>query len=70
MSSARALSTTEQRLSKVVEDLQKKNPYYEKYAEKIARLQQTKPEEFLQRVEEKEAKLAAAQGIKNNSVFL
>lgn len=34
-----------------LEDLKKKNPYFEKYASKIATLQETSPEEFLSRVE-------------------
>ncbi|EFN84945.1 ATP synthase mitochondrial F1 complex assembly factor 1 isoform X4 [Harpegnathos saltator] len=43
--------TSRTRLEKVLEELQK-NPYYDKYAGKIAKLQQTSPEEFLQRVEQ------------------
>lgn len=38
---------------RAVEEL-KKNPYFEKYAGKIAALQQTSPEEFLERVEHRE----------------
>ncbi|KAL5284435.1 ATPAF1 family protein [Megaselia abdita] len=34
-----------------LEDMKKKNPYFEKYASKIATLQETSPEEFLNRVE-------------------
>lgn len=34
-----------------LEDMKKKNPYFEKYASKIANLQETSPEEFLNRVE-------------------
>lgn len=34
-----------------LEDLKKKNPYFEKYASKIANLQENSPEEFLNRVE-------------------
>lgn len=34
-----------------MENLQN-NPYYEKYADRIAKLQKTSPEEFLKRVEE------------------
>lgn len=37
-------------VEKAAEEL-KGNPYYEKYANKIAALQQTSPEEFLSRVE-------------------
>ncbi|XP_059609917.1 ATP synthase mitochondrial F1 complex assembly factor 1 [Phlebotomus argentipes] len=39
------------RAKEVVEELKEKNPYYEKYAEKIAKLQKTSPEEFLSRVD-------------------
>jgi ATP synthase F1 complex assembly factor 1 len=45
--------TSRARLEKVLEELQK-NPYYDKYAGKIAKLQQTSPDEFLQRVEQQE----------------
>lgn len=37
-------------MEKALENL-KTNPYYDKYAERIADLQKTSPEEFLQRVE-------------------
>lgn len=40
----------------MMKELQEKNPYYEKYAKKIADLQKTNPEEFLQRVESVEEK--------------
>lgn len=56
--SFRSIMTSEQRLEKAVEEL-KTNPYFDKYAEKIARLQETSPEEFLRRVTEKEQKLKA-----------
>lgn len=49
----RYIMTSRARLEKVLEELQK-NPYYDKYAEKIAKLQQTSPEEFLERVEQQE----------------
>ncbi|XP_012542028.2 methionine--tRNA ligase, mitochondrial [Monomorium pharaonis] len=52
-SNGRCIMTTRARLDKVLEELQR-NPYYDKYARKIARLQQTSPEEFLQRVEQQE----------------
>lgn len=45
--------TSSIRAEKVVEEL-KNNPYYEKYAQKIASLQQTSPEEFLSRIEANE----------------
>ncbi|TGZ48653.1 Methionyl-tRNA synthetase, mitochondrial [Temnothorax longispinosus] len=52
-SDERCIMTSRARLEKVLEELQR-NPYYDKYAEKIARLQQTSPQEFLQRVEQQE----------------
>lgn len=54
--SRRSIMTSESRLEKALEDL-KTNPYFEKYAKKIAKLQETSPEEFLSRVDEKERKL-------------
>jgi len=48
--------TTSKVLSKEqIEELQK-NPYFDKYAEKIAKLQKTNPEEFLDRLEAKSSK--------------
>lgn len=52
-SDERYIMTSRARLEKVLEELQK-NPYYDKYAGKIAKLQQTSPDEFLQRVEQQE----------------
>lgn len=46
----RCISTSTMNKEKVAEEL-KSNPYYEKYAKKIADLQQTSPEEFLSRLE-------------------
>lgn len=40
------------RLEKELDEL-KTNPYFEKYADKIAALQQTSPEEFLSRIEQR-----------------
>lgn len=48
----RFLRMSANRLEKEVDEL-KTNPYYEKYAQKIAALQQTSPEEFLSRVEQR-----------------
>ncbi|OWR42503.1 hypothetical protein KGM_210537 [Danaus plexippus plexippus] len=42
--------TTSSKLEKAMENLQN-NPYYEKYADRIAALQKTSPEEFLKRVD-------------------
>lgn len=39
------------RAEEAIEEMKKKNPYFEKYASKIAALQQTSPEEFLNRLE-------------------
>ncbi|XP_060825235.1 methionine--tRNA ligase, mitochondrial-like isoform X2 [Bombus pascuorum] len=52
----RYIMTTCTKLEKVLERLEK-NPYFEKYANKIAKFQQTSPEEFLQRVENEEKKI-------------
>ncbi|CAK1578898.1 unnamed protein product [Parnassius mnemosyne] len=51
--SFRTIMTSSAKLEKAVEQLQK-NPYYEKYADRIAALQKTSPEEFLQRLEEQQ----------------
>lgn len=40
-------------MEKAMENLQK-NPYFEKYASRIAELQKTSPEEFIARVEEQQ----------------
>lgn len=50
------IMTSCSRVEKVLEKLQK-NPFFDKYAEKIAKYQQTNPDEFLQRVESQETKL-------------
>merc|ERR1719273_3088038 len=42
-----------------MEELQK-NPFFDKYGEKIAQLQKKNPEEFLARIEAKTSKEAAA----------
>ncbi|XP_055380988.1 ATP synthase mitochondrial F1 complex assembly factor 1 [Condylostylus longicornis] len=39
------------RAEEVLDEMKNKNPYYEKYASKIAKLQQTSPQEFLERVD-------------------
>ncbi|XP_039750863.1 ATP synthase mitochondrial F1 complex assembly factor 1 [Pararge aegeria] len=51
--SLRTIMTTSSRSEEALENLQK-NPYYEKYAERIATLQKTSPEEFLRKVEEQQ----------------
>uniref|UniRef100_A0A2A4JWA1 ATP synthase mitochondrial F1 complex assembly factor 1 n=1 Tax=Heliothis virescens TaxID=7102 RepID=A0A2A4JWA1_HELVI len=48
--SLRSFTTTSSNMEKALENL-KSNPYYEKYASRIADLQKTSPEEFMQRVE-------------------
>ena len=59
--SKRSIMTTRPRLEKVIEDLQK-NPFFDKYAQKIAKLQQTSPEEFLNRISENERKIQEEKG--------
>ncbi|KAJ8724704.1 hypothetical protein PYW08_016178 [Mythimna loreyi] len=49
----RKITTTSTNMEKALENL-KTNPYYEKYAERIADLQKTSPDEFMQRVEAQE----------------
>ncbi|XP_041988816.1 ATP synthase mitochondrial F1 complex assembly factor 1 [Aricia agestis] len=50
----RQIMTSNVKCEKAIEKLQK-NPYYEKYADRIAVLQKTSPEEFLKRVENAES---------------
>lgn len=42
------------RAEEAVEEMRKKNPYFEKYASKIAKLQQTSPDELLDRLKQVE----------------
>lgn len=44
------------RAEEAIQELKTKNPYYEKYASKLAALQQTSPEEFMNRLESVEKK--------------
>lgn len=60
--SNKKIMTSRKNLEKALENLQR-NPYFDKYAQKISKLQETSPEEFLQRVEEKERKLKEEKGI-------
>lgn len=53
--------TSRVNLEKALESLQK-NPYFDKYAQKIAKMQETSPEEFLQRIEQKEMKAEKEKG--------
>lgn len=39
------------RAEQAIEEMKSKNPYFDKYANKIAKLQQTAPEEFLNRLD-------------------
>lgn len=57
----RFIMTTRPKLEKVLENL-KKNPLYDKYASKIAKFQESNPEEFLQRAEYEEKKLQKQKG--------
>lgn len=43
--------TSTSRAKEAVEQLKDSNPFYNKYADKIAKMQQTSAEEFLDRVE-------------------
>lgn len=58
---------TSVKLEKALENLEK-NPYYEKYADRIASLQKTSPEEFMKRIEEQEKKNQELQKKKFSSV--
>lgn len=42
------------RAEQAIEKMKKKNPYFDKYAEKIAKLQQASPVEFLNRLDSME----------------
>ncbi|XP_045496337.1 ATP synthase mitochondrial F1 complex assembly factor 1 [Colias croceus] len=53
IASTKNIMTTASKCEKAMENLQN-NPYFEKYAERIASLQKTSPEEFLKRLEEQE----------------
>ncbi|XP_028157127.1 ATP synthase mitochondrial F1 complex assembly factor 1 [Ostrinia furnacalis] len=52
--SSRGLTMTTPNHQKLLEDIEK-NPYYEKYSARIAALQKTSPEEFMQRVEQQQS---------------
>lgn len=43
--------SAQRRAQEALEKIKEKNPYFDKYADKIAKLQQTSPEEFLARVD-------------------
>lgn len=45
-----AMSSVRLQTEEAVEQLKEKNPFYEKYASKLAALQQAAPEEFLEKV--------------------
>lgn len=46
------------RAEQAIEEMKKKNPYFDKYAQKISKLQKTSPEEFLNRLESVEKEKA------------
>jgi len=48
------MSSAREQSEKVLEELKEKNPYFDKYAQKIAQVQQTSPEEFLSRLDQVE----------------
>lgn len=39
------------RAKEILNEMKEKNPYYDKYAEKIAKLQKSSPQEFLDRID-------------------
>lgn len=43
--------SAQRRAQEALDKMKEKNPYFDKYADKIAKLQQTSPEEFLERVD-------------------
>lgn len=43
--------SAQRRAEEALDKIKEKNPYFEKYADKIAKLQQTSPDEFLERVD-------------------
>uniref|UniRef100_A0A182JFJ8 ATP synthase mitochondrial F1 complex assembly factor 1 n=1 Tax=Anopheles atroparvus TaxID=41427 RepID=A0A182JFJ8_ANOAO len=45
------MSSARERSEKALEEMKERNPYFEKYANKIASVQQSSPEEFLSRLE-------------------
>lgn len=51
---SRGITMSTPNREKLLEDLQK-NPFYEKYSTRIAALQKTSPEEFMQRVEQQQS---------------
>lgn len=44
------MSTQRRQIDEAVEQLKSKNPYYEKYAAKLSAMQETAPDEFLDKV--------------------
>lgn len=48
--------SAQQRAKEVLDEMKEKNPYYDKYAEKIAKLQNSSPQEFLQRMDKVDSK--------------
>lgn len=65
--SLRCVSITKMNLEKVVEELEN-NPYYDKYAKKIAELQKTAPSEFTARlVEHEERKKTKAKTVSTST---
>jgi len=65
LSTRKNIMTTPRKMQEVIDDL-KGNPYYDKYAQKIAKIQNTSPEEFKSRVEglaeKKTKKIEATKG--------
>jgi hypothetical protein len=46
-----AIMSAKLQTEKVVEEMEKTNPFFNKYSDKIAKLQKSSPEEFLSRLE-------------------
>lgn len=69
-SSKKSIMTTNSARAKKVLETLKDNPYFDKYAASIARLQQTNPDEFLSRIEaqEKKHKHGNTDGSKYNKI--
>lgn len=50
------------RAEKALEEMKNKNPYFDKYSSKIAALQKTNPQEFLNKIEKIEKKATTKEG--------
>ncbi|XP_049548518.1 ATP synthase mitochondrial F1 complex assembly factor 1 [Anopheles darlingi] len=69
------MSSAREQSEKVLEEMKEKNPYFDKYASKIAAVQQRAPEEFLSRLdkvekEQKKPKFGASEADRDYSELL